>query len=187
MILAEMEFGSNMIMVLAFLAIAAVFYLVEICTPTFGIMAAAAGASDIAAIYFAYQINTFVGTNVMIATLVGTVAYLYLLVKYLPSTPLGRLLVNRDSRDATNEATPEADQLEALVGCTGRALSDLRPVGKVLVCDRTIDARAERGMIEKDETIEVIAAGGTDLVVRRAKSRDMDKQQADAAETSQEE
>ena len=182
--IAEMEFGSNLAMVLALFGLAAVFYLVEICTPTFGIMAMAAIGTDIAAIYFSYQIGTTFGTVALITCVVGTAIYLFLLVKFLPKTPLGRLLVHSRNRDATNEATPEADELSMLVGMTGTAMTDLRPVGKVIVDGRTYDARAERAMIEKGDIVEVISAGGTDIVVRHTEPRDNDNDQAaDAAGT----
>ena len=184
MTVAEMEFGSNVAMVLALFGLAAVFYLVEICTPTFGIMAIAAVAADIAAVYFSYQIGTTFGTVALISCIVGTAVYLFVLVKFLPKTPLGKLLVHTRNRDATNEATPEAGELSLLIGMTGEALTDLRPVGKVVVDDRTIDARAERTMIAKGDKVEVISAGGTDIVVRLTEPGNNDKDQvADAAGT----
>ena len=178
MTMMSMSLNSNLTMIAVLLVLAAIFYLVEICTPTFGIMAIAALASEAGAIYFAYSIGSTFGTITLISTIVGTVAYLVLAVKYLPKTPLGKLLVLSKSRNATSEGTPEADKLAQLVGQTGTELSDLRPVGKADIDGHVYDARAERTMVEKGTTIEVIAAGGTDIVVRPADRSDNDSQKA---------
>ena len=167
---AELETGSRILFMIALLAVCAIFYLVEVCTPTFGIMALAGVVCEVAALVFAFTISVKFGFLMVFVCLVGTPVYLYFMVKLLPKTPLGKVLILSKSRDATSEATPEADELAALVGKTGTALSDLRPVGKVRIDGRTYDARAERVLIDNGKEIEVIAAGGTDLVVRGVES-----------------
>ncbi len=170
------ETGSNLVYMVVLLAIAALFFVVEVCTPTFGIMAFAAVAAEIAALVFAFSISPGFGLLMLVACLIGTPAYLYFMVKVLPKTPLGRLLVLSEGRKADREGTPETDRLGALVGKRGVALGPLRPVGKVRVDGATWDARTERGMIQKGTDIEVIKASGTDVVVRTAPARaDNDK------------
>lgn len=165
------ESGSNLVYMVVLLAISALFFVVEVCTPTFGIMAFAAVAAEVAALVFAFSISPEFGLLMVIVCLVGTPAYLYFMVKVLPKTPLGRLLVLTRGRKADREGTPEAERLGSLVGKRGVALGPLRPVGKIRVDGATWDARTERGMIGQGTEIEVIKARGTDVVVRTAPPR----------------
>jgi membrane-bound serine protease (ClpP class) len=167
---AELETGSRILFMVALLAVTAIFYLVEVCTPTFGVMAVAGVICEVAALVFAFTVSVKFGFLMVFVCLIGTPVYLYFMVKLLPKTPLGKALILSRSRDATSEATPEAGELSSLVGRTGTVLSDLRPVGKVRIDGRTYDARAERVLIDSGTEIEVIAAGGTDLVVRSVES-----------------
>ena len=160
------EIDSNLTFVLVFLCIAAVFFMVEVCTPTFGIMAFAAIASEVAAIVFAFRESSAFGFTMLAVCLIGTPIYLYFMVKFLPKTPIGKVLILRKGRVASSDATPEADKLESLKGKRGVTISLLRPVGKVRIEGSVYDARAERATIESGIDIEVIDCCGTDVVVR---------------------
>ncbi len=167
MILAEGVL-SDTSMIAMMLVVAAVMFLLEVCTPSFGILASMGVASLGLAIYYAFQINGLVGFLVVLGTLVGTPIYLYYMIKLLPNTPLGRRLFLQKAKDATKEATPEADELAELVGKTGVVESLLRPSGTIRIDGRRFVALAEHEMIDKGEKIVVIKAGGTDVIVRRA-------------------
>ncbi len=145
-------------------------FLLEICTPSFGVLALLGLASLAGAVFFGFQIHMLMGLGLILALLILTPVYLYFLVKLLPNTPLGKRLFLRSAPDATNDATPEAAELAALVGKTGVAETPLRPAGRIRVENRRYDARAENEMIEPGQTVRVLRAGGTDVIVRRVKA-----------------
>ena len=169
-LMADAGFSGDLLCLVVLLILAAFFYLIEICTPTFGIMAGAGIIAEIAAVYFAYSISPDFGKVTLIVCLVGTPTYLYFMIKFLPKTPFGKILMLKKARDASNDATPEADDLQSLKGVRGKTLCLLRPVGKVKINGRTYDARAEIAFIEEGLEIEVIETSGTDVVVRQVKS-----------------
>ncbi|MCD4823421.1 MAG: hypothetical protein K8S55_02350 [Phycisphaerae bacterium] len=164
-----MEF-SDPWLVVALLVTAAVMFLLEVCTPSFGILAGLGILALTAAVYFAFRINSLLGLGVLLGCIIGTPAYLYWMVKLLPNTPLGKRMFLKKARDATNEATPEADELAKLVGKTGVADSLLRPCGTIRIEGKRVVALAEHGLIKKGQKVVVIKAGGTDVVVRLAET-----------------
>lgn len=164
--LAELPVSDAGMIAVCLLA-GAVCFLLEVCTPSFGLLAFLGLASLAGAAVFGFRINMFVGMMVILGCLILTPVYLYFLVKFLPKTPLGKRLFLQAAPDATNDAAPESAALAALVGKTGTAESLLRPSGVVRIEGRRYDARAEHEMIEKGDRIKVLHAGGTDVVVTR--------------------
>lgn len=162
---------NNASLIVIFLFVAAVMFLLEICTPSFGMLAAAGVAAIGASVYFAFQINYIVGLLVLLGCILALPVYLYFAVKLLPRTPFGKRLFLKRAADATNQATPEADSLAKLVGKAGQAETTLRPAGMVRIEGQRVAARAERGMIEKDKNIVVVKAEGTEVIVRLADTK----------------
>lgn len=74
---------------------------------------------------------------------------------------LGRTLTTGDTMPASSP----------LVGREGVAITPLRPAGTARIDERRVDVVAESELIEAGAEIEVIAAGGTRIVVRRKASR----------------
>ena len=163
--------GGDLLIIAVLLLAALVLMLLEVLTPSFGILAVGAIGAMVTAVVMAFQINVLFGFVMVVAVLVGAPAYLVWLVKVLPNTSLGRRLFLRKAPGATGAGTPEAETLKGLVGRTGRAETALRPSGAVRIGGRRFDGVAESGMIDKDETIKVIRAAGTDVIVRRVEPR----------------
>ncbi len=159
--------NSEPLLILILLAAAAVLLLVEVITPTLGLLAAGALAAMGVAIYLAFSMSQIIGLLVLLGCLVGMPTYLYAAVKLLPNSPLGKRLFLRAAPDATNDATPDAGELHALIGKEGTAATTLRPSGEVTVDGHRYDARAEFGLIEAGQVIKVVRASGTDVVVRQ--------------------
>jgi membrane-bound serine protease (ClpP class) len=108
----------------------------------------------------------------------GAAAIAFAVSRVLPRTPLyARLAVApADPRAASASALPEAEGKHAAaarVGARGRALTDLRPVGKVALDDAPgleYEGRSSGPEIARGERVVVAAAGGGRLVVERAEA-----------------
>jgi membrane-bound serine protease (ClpP class) len=108
----------------------------------------------------------------------GAAAITFALSRVLPKMPLyARLAVApADPRAASASALPEAEGLHAAaarVGARGRALTDLRPVGKVALDDAPgleYEGRSSGPEIARGERVVVAAASGGRLVVECAET-----------------
>jgi membrane-bound ClpP family serine protease len=162
---------DDITLVVVLTIVTAVVFVLEIITPSFGVLAIVGLCSYSAAVFFAFRVGMLMGFLILLAGIVGTPLYLYAVVKILPRSPIGRRLFLKAPPAATNDAVPTASNLAELVGKTGTAETYLRPSGVVKIEGRRVDARAERDMIDKGESVTVIRAGGTDVVVRRAEAK----------------
>lgn len=158
--------GTVLLIVVLLLAAMAMI-VVEICTPTFGVLGLAALGCIGWAVYLAYTINGVFGLVMVIAVFVCFPIYIIAAVKILPKTPLGNLLHLGRDKTPPGEGTPEVDMLVRLVGRITTAETTLRPSGTVRIDDKRIIAQAESGMIEQGEEVKVIRAAGTHVVVRK--------------------
>jgi membrane-bound ClpP family serine protease len=90
-----------------------------------------------------------------------------LVVAFL-SIVLVQLLRLAPPRRQRGDAIVDADELGALLGQTGRALTPMRPVGMCEFDKRRVECVAESGYVEKDKQIRVVRVEGTQLTVRVA-------------------
>ena len=146
---------------------AMVLFLLEIVTPFFGILAAMAVGSLVAAIWLTFTISSVAGLIFIVAVVFFIPAYLTIVVRLLPRSPLGRLLFLGKARRATGDGTPEASTYAALVGKEGVTETVLRPTGAVRVEGKRVIGSAESGMIGKGRRVRVLRASGMNIVVRQ--------------------
>ena len=95
---------------------------------------------------------------------------MYLLSLVLPRTPLlNRLVVGPSEQGTqTGSALPEATLAAARVGARGRALTDLRPVGKVVLDEAPeleLEARSSGLSIDRESRVRVVEVQAGRLVV----------------------
>jgi len=96
---------------------------------------------------------------------------IWLLARFLPKTPVGSRMILQPDGAAFAAATAGPSggvQPVARVGCTGRALTDLRPVGKVRIeGDETTEheARSAGTAIERGTPVRVVDVGVGRVVV----------------------
>ncbi len=112
--------------------------------------------------------------NFVINTAIA-VALMLVLSRFLPQTPvLKRLVLVPGESGTLAGAMPEASGRHAAiarVGALGRALSPLRPVGKVaLDADPNLEfeARSSGALLERGERVRVVEVSAARLVVERA-------------------
>ena len=156
------------ILLIAILILGAMAMIVaEICTPTFGVLAVGAAGLLIWACYLAFVIDSAFGVVMVVAVVLGLPVFIFYAVRILPRTALGRHLALRQSRARPGEGTPEGDWLTQLVGRSAQAETVLRPSGTIRVDGKRIVAQAESGMIDKGQTVRILKACGTYVVVRK--------------------
>lgn len=161
------EISNGWIVVILMIATAALF-LLEVFTPSFGALAIGGIICLIMAVVYAFQIAPWAGVTVLLIGIFGTPVYLYMVVRFVPRCRFGKHLILGKAREATNDAAPQSDELHALIGKTGKTITVLRPSGMIRVDGKRIDARAERGMIDNGQSVKIIRAGGTEVIVRLA-------------------
>ncbi len=89
----------------------------------------------------------------------------YIVIRIFPKTPFFTKLTLTDVED-TGHGYTSVDSYIDLVGHEGRALNDLRPVGKAQINGRRLDVVTEGGYIEKNTVVVVTEVHGSRIVVR---------------------
>lgn len=102
-----------------------------------------------------------------IVMLVGLCAYVVLILRMFPSTPVGRLLTLSNDMKAS-KASDDSD--DDLAGVAGSAHTDLRPAGIALLNGRRVDVVAEGNWISQGAPVRVVEVRGNRVVVREVKT-----------------
>ena len=96
----------------------------------------------------------------VILGLTGLAVFVWM--KYLPQSPIGRAL-------SLSQSITKKDQDESLwkAGTTGITLSELRPAGKAMMQDQRVDVIADDGAwIGHDTAIEIVRVSGNRIYVK---------------------
>jgi membrane-bound serine protease (ClpP class) len=142
------------------------FVVVEILTPTFGLVALLGLSAAGGAVYFCFTLSDTAGMVGLLGLGIGLPIYSIALVKYLPRTALGKRVLLAPKAVTPGEGTPSADRLADLVGQEGLVQSTLRPSGLIRVDGQRVEARSEGLPIERGVRVKVIRAAGNCVVVR---------------------
>jgi membrane-bound serine protease (ClpP class) len=103
---------------------------------------------------------------VLLSILLLIVFLIVLIPKMLSNNRLKSVVLT--SSQNVNEGYIGVDQsIKNLIGHQGVALSDLRPVGKILLQEKHYDATSIDNFISKNDKIEVIGSEGPQLIVRK--------------------
>ncbi len=159
--------AGTIFLIAVLLACAMALIVVEICTPTFGVLAVTAVGCIGWAMYLVFGLSNVAGVITTIVVVILLPVYVVVAIKVMPKTLLGRLLYRNRKVVAPGEGTPEVDVLCGLVGRTTSAETVLRPSGTIRLDGNRIVAQAESGMIEQGEQVKVIKAAGTHVIVRK--------------------
>ncbi len=161
-----MEAAPPAIIIGAFV-VAGILIILELFIPSNGILTIAAAGILIYGIVQCFMVNALLGTAVFAVTIVGLPFFILALVRIWPDTWIGRrIAINRAEKSDPGDSIPDANKLETLAGQTGKAITDLRPVGAVMFGSERVDCVAETGQIEKGTKVVVIRIEGVRVVVR---------------------
>ncbi len=160
--------GQTIAFIVLFLVVGFLLFLFELLTPSFGVFTALGLFAIGLAVYQAFTISPVLGIVLLVALIFAIPAYFILLVKTLPKGKFSGKLFLQKAPAAAGGGTPEAEDHQALVGKTGTAETQLRPSGAIRIEGQRVIAVAESGVIGKGQTVKVIKAKGTNVVVRPA-------------------
>jgi len=163
---------------LGLLAAAALLLVVELFVPSGGIIAITSLLVAIVGVVCLFRYDTTWGLiGVLIVIIGGPVAFAFGL-RIWPETPVGRAMLGEEPPEvveARQLAQLEREQHRAaLIGRTGRALTDMRPVGSVELTpsegypSERIEAIAEGAWIERGQAVRVTRAESNEIHVRRS-------------------
>ncbi|RMH30683.1 MAG: hypothetical protein D6693_00015 [Planctomycetota bacterium] len=151
--------------------VALVLFIIELFLPTGGVIGVLVGVAAISGVVAFFRASTTWGVvSVLFLLVVSPIAFAFAL-KVWPNTPVGRRLI-LGSADDDDEGAPAParrdDDRRALLGATGTALTDLRPVGTVRIEGQRLEALAEGGVIEAGRPVRITAVEGARIKVRAA-------------------
>ncbi len=158
---------ETIFLIAVLLAVAMLLVVVEVCTPTFGVLGLVALCATIWAGYLFYTLSPVAGWISTAVLIVAAPIYVASMIKLMPRTALGRWLILKGVESPRGESTPEAGPLKSLVGVVVEAETVLRPSGTIRVDGRRIVAQAEGGMVRRGEKVKIVRTAGNYVVVRR--------------------
>ncbi len=112
-------------------------------------------------------------TRIVIAILACMVilpALAFVAIKYWHRTPIGKLISPPNPQLTVDDIGVPVEELQQLIGQTGRTVSALRPVGICEFNGKRVSCIAESGMVEAGVSVEGIGMSGADLTVAEKKA-----------------
>ena len=146
------------LVVVGFLLIAAEVFLPGLIVGTIGFLLL---VTSVVLVFVGYGTSA----GVLAAFLIGSLTFTAFIVwlNIFPRTFIGRLLMLRTRQPA--DRTAESNR--TLVGATGEALTPLRPSGTARLGGKRVDVTAVGEFLDPGTIIEVVAADGLRVAVRR--------------------
>lgn len=162
-----------MIWAVVLIAAAAALFFVELFVPSGGLIGVAAALCLVVGIVLLFIENQTAGLVTAIVCLVALPFGFALGIKLWPETPIGRLLSLQEAQrpltlTGANQETGQASPADELVGASGVALTDLRPVGTCLINGQRVECLADGGVITAGTQIKVVLVDGIETKVRPA-------------------
>lgn len=160
---------SFMIVVL-FFALGLVAILLEIVTPG-GILAVIGATFLLIAVGVAFfRLGVTAGLTALVLALVLAPLTFMIGMRLARTTAVGKVLgLNRELSKEDGYVASDVS-LEKLVGCTGEALTSLRPAGMAMIEGRRVDVVTRGFMIAKGTPVKIVEVEGNRVVVVEDKS-----------------
>jgi membrane-bound serine protease (ClpP class) len=157
---ARVPYAGRMGLIVLLIAVGLILIALETVLP--GLIAGTLGffsiCAAIALAYMDYGFRTGNAVLIVVALLLGIGTILW--VKFFPDSPMARVFVSNRQIGNVGAEKPE------LLGCTGFAITSLRPAGTAEINGKRVDVVSEGTYIEKGQEIRVIGIEGMRVVVR---------------------
>jgi len=159
-----------MILVILF-SLGAMALVAEIFIPSHGILTVMGLGFLVAGVVLTFDTaGRDAGIVSVVACGVAVPTFGYLAVKYWPQTMIGKLIAPPNPVITSADTSVPVEEINALIGVTGQAVSVLRPVGICEFNGRRISCVARFGMIEPGTEVEGVGMTGTNLAVIEKKA-----------------
>lgn len=142
---------------------------VEMLTPSFGVLTVLAVGLSFASIYFGFQSSQPAGFWMVAANIALLPTAFVLAMHFMKHSPL---LHRKDiqasvpaAESIPNSAAPPAPELATLIGQEGQAITPLRPAGKAAFGDYRVDVVTEGKFVDSGATVKVLRLRGGIVVV----------------------
>ncbi|MFH1551091.1 MAG: NfeD family protein [Planctomycetota bacterium] len=103
----------------------------------------------------------------LVAGFVASLVAFFLLIRLLPKTSIFRRLELLTTASAEEGFIVPSEEMKALLGRTGVAVTKLRPVGKAEFGNRQFQVVAEGDLLDAGDEVEVIDVSGNKVTVRK--------------------
>lgn len=149
---------------------AIVILVLELFVPSGGVLGLLSGALSIASVVCFWRVSPAWGITSLAGLLILAPLVFAFFVKVWPDTAMGRkMILAEDDRDIERRALEETEERtkgDSLVGVQGKAVTDLRPVGVVVLDNQRVEALAEGAWIEAGQKVRVTHVEGSRIKVR---------------------
>lgn len=140
-----------------------VLLVVELYVPGIGLFGVAGVVSIMASFFLTLGANMAALTTMTISLAAAIIIFI-LIVKYLPSSKLWKVLVLKDAATTANGFT-SADDFTKYIGKIGKTLTQLRPSGIIEIDGIRLDVVSEGQFIPNGVSVRIISVSGSRIVV----------------------
>lgn len=144
--------------------------ILEVFVPSAGLISLLAAAVGIGGLACLYKYDWMWGLIATLVMLILAPLTFFAGMNVMPSTPMGKRMLFGEEGEDRPAISDEPNVLAAMVGKSGEAVTDLRPVGMVRVDGVRLQARSETALIQAGASIRVTGVDGPVIKVRRADS-----------------
>jgi len=153
------------------MAVALTLVVLEVFIPSGGLIGVTAFVVGLGAIVCFWRVSWMWGsTSILVMAVLAPTLFNFGL-RIMPHTPMGKHLILSEPRGESERLAAaeqkRAQQEQALVGVTGVAKTDLRPIGQADIEGEMLEVLAEGGVIDAGERIRVTSVSGNQVKVRR--------------------
>jgi membrane-bound ClpP family serine protease len=157
---------------LGLLAVSLILIFIEALVPSGGIIGLVAGCCAIAGVVALFRYSAMWGASGLLTVVILGPMCFFWAIKMLPHSAFGRKLIGPDAaeiaRGVGDDLQADRARKLALIGQTGKAVTDLRPIGVVEINGQRFDAAAEVGLIDRGTPVRVTGADAMQIRVRSA-------------------
>lgn len=172
---------SNLALAYVLIAVGFLLLVAELVIPSGGIIFVLAVCSIAGGVALVFYHDTTIGTLTLIGVFIALPVLGSVLLHYWPRTRMGRrFFLNAPEDDETVASMAINQELEALRGRLGRAISALRPSGVVDFDGQRIDVITEGMMVEPEQWVRCIDVRAGRVIVRA-----VDRPRLDDLETAE--
>lgn len=152
---------KNFLNIVIFIGIGFILFLLELFTPGFGIPGIVGLLFIFLGCYFLIKVNLWLG---ILASLLSTLLVI-LFFKFFARSKFWQKIQLR-TKENSQEGYSIKEDLDYLLGKTGKTLTPLKPIGVALIEGKRLNVVSEAGFIEKDKEIIVAKVEENKIIVR---------------------